>query len=105
MQLIKICDANLASDIMNNRLTKLGLKYFKTKPSKVLSDNYSFNLEIFKNKSHIGTINHRHIGRVLSGELEFDAFSVISHNGYFSARSDYHSPLEFRPFVYQGDNL
>ena len=105
MQLIKICDANLASDLTNNRLTKLGLKYVKTKPSKVLSDNYSFNLEIFKNKSHIGTINHRHIGRVLSGELEFDAFSVISHNGYFSERPNYHSPLEFRPFVYQGDNL
>ena len=105
MQLIKICDANLASELTNNRLIELGLKYFKTKPSKTLSDKYSFNLEIFKNKSHIGTINHRHIGRILSGELEFDTFSVISHKGYFSARPNYHSPRKFRPFVYQGDNL
>ena len=42
---------------------------------------------------------------ILSGELEFDTFSVISHKGYFSARPNYHSPREFRPFVYQGDNL
>ena len=105
MQLIKICDANLASKLTNKRLKELGFKYLKTKPSKVFSDKYSFNLEIFKNKSHIGTIKHRHVGRILSGELEFDTFSVTDHNDYFSARPDYYSPLELRPFVYQGDNL
>ena len=105
MQLIKICDANLASELTNKRLSDLGFKYLKTNPNKVFSDKYSFNLDIFKNKRHIGTINHCHVGRILSGELGFDTFSIIDHDGYFSARPDYDSQLELRPFVYQGDNL
>lgn len=105
MQLIKICDANLASDLMNKRLTKSGFQHLKTKPVKLSSDRYSFNLEIFKNKIHIGTVEHRHVGRILSGELEFDALSVNEKDDCFFMPSDCNSQPKLRPFVYQGDNL
>ena len=105
MQLIKICDANLASDLMNKRLTKSGFKHLKTKPVKLSSDQYSFNLEIFKNKIHIDTVEHRHVGKILSGELELDALLVNGKDDYFFMPSDCNSQRKLRPFVYQGDNL
>ena len=105
MQLIKICDANLASKLTNKRLTKSGIKYLKTKASKALLGKHSFNLEIFKNKNHIGTINHRYVGRILSGELEFDALSVTNHNDCFLTPPHCHSLHRPWPFIYQGDNL
>lgn len=105
MQLIKICDANLASDLMNKRLTKSGFQHLKTKPVKLSTNRYSFNLEIFKNKIHIGTVHHRHVGRILSGELEFKALLVDGKDDWFFIQSDCNSPCILRPFVYQGDNL
>ena len=105
MQLIKICDANLASDLMNKRLTKSGFQHLKTKPVKLSSDRHSFNLEIFKNKIHIGTVHHRHVGRILSGELEFDALLVGGKDGGFFMPTYCNSRRKLRPFVYQGDNL
>ena len=105
MQLIKICDANLASELMNKILVKSGFKHLQSKPTKSLSNKCSFNLEIFKNESHIGTINHRHIGRVLSGELEFDTLLVNNHDGFFNSLPDCNSQYKLQPFVYQGDNL
>ena len=105
MQLIKICNGNLASEIINARLTKSGVKQLKTEPSKSASGRYSFNLEIYKNKSRIGTINHRHVGRILSGELEFDTSSVTNHNECSLMLPDCHNRHGLGPFVYQGDNL
>lgn len=105
MQLIKISNANLASELINTRLTKSGLKHLKTEPSNSSSGRYSFNLEIYEKKSRIGTINHRHVGRILSGELEFVTSSVTNHNDSFLKLPDYHNWHGLRPFVYQGDNL
>ena len=105
MQLIKICDANLASELINKRLTKTGFQHLKTKPIKPSLDRSSFNLEIFKNKIHIGTVNHRHVGRILSGELEFDALWANKKDDCFFVLPDCNSRHELRPFVFQGDNL
>ena len=105
MQLIKICDANLASYLMNKRLMKSGFRHLKTKPVKLSLDRYSFNLEIFKNKIHIGTVQHRHVGRILSGELEFDALLVDEKDNCFFMPPYCNSRRKLRPFVYQGDNL
>ena len=105
MQLIKICDSNLASELMNKRLTKSGFQHLNTKPTKPSPDRYSFNLEIFKNKIHIGTVDHRHVGRILSGELEFDALFVDGKDDGLFMPVDCNSRHTPRPFVYQGDNL
>ena len=105
MQLIKICNANLASELINTRLIQSGFKHLKTEPSNSSSAQYSFNLEIYRNKSRVGTINHRHVGRILSGELEFDTSSVTNHNDCSLTLPGCHNRHGPRPFVYQGDNL
>ena len=105
MQLIKICNANLASKLINARLNNSGIKHLKTKPSKSALGQHSFNLEIYKNKSRIGTIHHRHVGRILSGEFELNTLTVTNHNDGTLTLPDCHNWHGLRPFVYQGDNL
>ena len=105
MQLIKICDENLAAKLLDKRLTKSGLKNFKTKPNQSLSNRHAFNLEIFENEIHIGTISHRHVGRLLTGELDFDTLLGSCFDASPSTLPEHQTQCKIGPFVYQGDNL